>query len=225
MNTALIQTRSLLERQQLLNQQQHKHLTRKIHDEISQKMTLLALQLSLASSENGPPENWAGNCKDWASIVMELGQSVREITSELQPRIIDEFGLADALRGFAQSSARDLCCCCTFIAPHEDISLEPFAANELFGICREIVADIFVPAGVARVTIELEQRDETVLLHLRVNDDELGQERITEGALDAIAMHERLLCLDGAAELNYSTDTGSVVTLSVPANQPMACAA
>src|SRR5271168_1782061 len=136
MNTSLKQARSLLERQQLLNQQQHKQLARKINDEVSQKMTLLALQLSLASSENSPPENWAVNCKDWAGLVMELGQSVREITNELQPRIFDEFGLADALRWFANSSAKDLCCCCTFTAPNEDVSLEPFAANELFGICR-----------------------------------------------------------------------------------------
>jgi signal transduction histidine kinase len=129
------------------------------------------------------------------------------------------------LRGFALSSAKEICCACTFVAPNENITLEPFAAGELFGICREIVTDILAPAGVARVQIELEQMDETVSLRLRANDGELGQERITEGALEAIAMHERLLCLDGAAELNYTADTGSVVTLSVPANHhPMACA-
>jgi len=220
-----MQARSLLERQQSLNQQQHKLLARKIHDEISQKMTLLALQLSLASSQNSPPDNWADNCREWAALVLELGQSVREVTNELQPRIFDEFGLADALRGFALSSAKELCCCCTFIGPDENVSLRPFVANELLGICREIVADILVPAGVARVEIELEQRDETAILHLRANDDELGQERLTEEALNIIALNERLLCLDGAAELTYSPDTGSVVTLSVPANQPLVCAA
>ena len=223
MNTSLMQVRTLLERQQLLNRQQHKRLARKIHDEINQKMTLLALQLSMMSSDDTPPENWAGTCKDWASLVMELGQSVREITNELQPRIVNEFGLTDALRWFAQCSAKDLCCYCSFMAPNENISLEPFAANELFGICREIVADIFVPAGVARVEIELEEVEGAVRLHLRANDDELGQERIDEEALEDIAINERLLCLEGTAELNYSADTGSVITLSVPANQPMAC--
>jgi len=212
--------RALLERQQLLNLQQHKRLARKIHDEISQKMTLLALQLSLASLESSPPANWAGNCKDWASLVMELGQSVREITSELQPRILDEFGLTSALRWFAQFSTRDICC--AFIEPDENISLTPFAANELFGICREIVADILVPAGVACVEIEVEEKDGAVRLQLRANDNRLGRELITEKALAAIAMHERLLCLDGTAELNHSADAGSVVTLSVPASRPVA---
>jgi signal transduction histidine kinase len=209
-----------LARQQLLNQRQHKRLALRIHDEISQKMTLLALQLSLAASENSAPANWAAKCKDWASLVMELGQSVREITGELQPRILDEFGLAAALRWFAQSAARDICC--TVIAPNGGISLAPFAANELFGICREIVSDILVP-GVAHVEIELEQKDDAVRLHLRVNENGLGRELITEKALDAIAVHDRLLCLDGTAELNHSADAGSVITLSVPASRSMSC--
>jgi len=223
MNNAQTQVRALLERQQLLNQQQHKRLARKIHDEVNQKMTLLALQLSL-TSESSPPENWAGSCKDWATLVMELGQSIREITNELQPRILDEFGLSSALRWFAQCSAKDICCYCTFIAPRQNVSLSPFTANELFGICREIISDIFVPAGVARVEIELEESEGAIRLHLRANDDELGPQRIGEEALEDIAIKERLFCLDGTAELNYSTHTGSVVTLSVPVNQPMACA-
>lgn len=210
-------------RQQLLNQKQHKHLARRIHDEISQKMTLLTLQLSLAASDDSAPANWAAKCKDWSNLVLELGQSVRDITNELQPRILDEFGLVAAFRWFAQSLSSDICC--AFTAPKEDISLEPFTANELFGICREIVTDILLPAGVERIEIELEQKDGAVRLHLRANKNRLGREPVTEKALDAIAIPDRLLCLDGTAELNYSADTGSVLTLSVPGGRAVASAA
>ncbi len=215
-----MQVRALLARQELLNQRLHKRLARGIHDEISQKMTLLALQLSLAASEDSAPANWAAKCKGWAGLVMELGQSVREISNELQPRILDEFGLVAALRWFAQSSARDICC--TVIAPNEGISLAPFAANELFGICREIVTDILAPE-VARVEIELEHKDGAVRLQLRANDNGLARQLMTEKALEAIALHDRLLCLDGTAELNHSADAASVLTLTVPASCPLAC--
>ncbi len=219
-NTSYMQVRALLARQELLNQRLHKRLARGIHDEISQKMTLLALQLSLAASEDSAPANWAAKCKGWAGLVMELGQSVREISNELQPRILDEFGLVAALRWFAQSSARDICC--TVIAPNEGISLAPFAANELFGICREIVTDILAPE-VARVEIELEHKDGAVRLQLRANDNGLARQLMTEKALEAIALHDRLLCLDGTAELNHSADAASVLTLTVPASCPLAC--
>jgi signal transduction histidine kinase len=219
-STSQIQTRALLERQQLLNEQQHRRLARKIHDEISQKMTLLTLQLSLLSSESGPPLNWADHCNDWTRLVMELGQSIREITSELQPRILDEFGLASALRWFAQCSAGDICC--AFHGLDVNISLAPFVANELFGICREIVADILVPARAARVDVELEEKEGMVRLQLRASDPRPGLELITEKELAAIAVHDRLLCLDGTAELSHSARAGSVVTLTVPARRPTA---
>lgn len=64
-NTSYMQVRALLARQELLNQRLHKRLARGIHDEISQKMTLLALQLSLAASEDSAPANWAAKCKGW----------------------------------------------------------------------------------------------------------------------------------------------------------------
>lgn len=214
-NTALTQIRALLARQQVLNQQQHKRLARRIHDEISQKLTLLALQVSLASSDNTPPTNWAAKCQDWARLAMELGQSMREITNELQPRILDQLGLTAALRWLAQSLSKDIRC--VVLAPSEDISLPPFAANELFGICREIIADMLIPAGVVCVEIELEEKDGMARLHVRANDNGLGSELINEKTLDAIAIHERLLCLDGTAESSYSSDSGSEVTLSVPA--------
>jgi len=220
-NTSHMDVRALLARQQLMNQREHKRLARRIHDEISQKMTLLALQISLASSEKSPPANWAVKCKDWANLVMELGQSIRSVTNELQPRILDEFGLVAALRWFAQASAGDICC--TFIAPQEDIPLAPFAANELFGVCREIVTDILVP-DVSRVEIALEEKEGTVRLHLRADDNGLARELITETALDGIAAHDWLLWVDGSVELSHSAE-GSVVTLSVPSVRPLAFSA
>lgn len=98
-----IQVRALLARQQLLNQKHYKRLARKIHDEVSQKMTLLALQLSLASTKGDEPADWAKDCKDWADLVMQLGQSIRNITVELQPRVIDESGLASLSGGSPNS--------------------------------------------------------------------------------------------------------------------------
>ena len=143
-------------RQQLLNQQQHKHLARRIHDEISQKMTLLALQLSLASSDETAPEDWATKCKDWAALVMELGQSIRDITNELQPKMVDEFGLASACAGSRR--LRPPMSRCAIVAPAKDIALSPFAANELFALCRDIVTEILAPAGASTSKLNCNKR-------------------------------------------------------------------
>jgi signal transduction histidine kinase len=221
-NSSPKQARALLARHQSLSQRQHKLLARKIHDEVSQKMTLLTLQLSLASTDDGPPTNWSDKCKEWAGVVMELGQSIRDITSELQPKIIDASGLTAGLRWFAQSAAANHC---SFVAPENDVALNAFAANELFAICREMISDVLVPAGASPVEIKLEEQDDTVRLSLRVGESAPGSVPISEKTLETIALHDRMVCLDGSSALNHLPEGGCVVTLTLPISQPAACAA
>jgi signal transduction histidine kinase len=207
------EVKAQLARQLSLTQQQNRRLARKIHDEISQKMTLLSLQLSLAATEEAPPANWAAGCQKWADIVTEVGQAIREISAELQPRIINEFGLTAALRWFAQSTKQITC---AFAQPKEQIAVDVVTANELFSICREFALETLVSSGIPRVEIELEQREGIVVLAFRANDNEPGRELLTEQRLEPIALRERLQFLDGAAELSRSIEGGAVLTLSVP---------
>ena len=109
-NTSLNQYRALLARQQLLHQQQHKRLARRIHDEVSQQLTLLSLQLSLARADEKPPANWAQTCQKWSLMVLELGQNLRTIVNELQPRIMDDLGLGAALQWYAHSNPKGVHC-------------------------------------------------------------------------------------------------------------------
>jgi signal transduction histidine kinase len=211
MSPSLTQSRALLAHQQARSQQQHSRLARKIHDEISQKMTLLSLQLSLAASDETPPEDWAVKCKDWAAVVLDLGQAIRSITSELQPKIVDDTALTGALRWFAQTSANAISCVLT--TPKENISVPAFVGAELFEICRELVMEVFVPGGIARTEIALERTASTVQLRLRADDNA----KITDQTLEAMDLPDRLSCLDGNAEISRSPETGLVITLSVPA--------
>jgi signal transduction histidine kinase len=223
-HTALIQSRALLARQQLLHQHQHKRLARRIHDEISQQLTLLSLQLSLAVSDSKTPANWTQQCQQWSSTVLELGQTVRSIMNELQPRILDEFGLTAALQWFVRTSPKNVKC--DLQLPEAPVPLPPASANELFAVCRDIVNEVFASNGVTEATIVVEQENEAlrVLLGCKENNPELAS--VVSKAMDALSVHERLLCLDGAVEINQDSLHGVAITLSLPVNrQPLSRAA
>lgn len=175
-------------------------------------MTLLTLQISLASSDDNPPADWAAKCRDWAALVMELGQTIRSISNEMQPSVVDEHGICGALRWFAQKAAGEVNC--AIVAETDDISLDPFAANELVAICRELVIEILAPGGVTNIEIEVEQKTGEVRVQVRPAAGSL-KGVLTEGALQTLAAHERMLCLKGTAEIS-ETDSGSAVTLTVP---------
>jgi signal transduction histidine kinase len=154
--------------------------------------------------------------------VTQLGESIREISSELQPRILKDTGLGSALRWFAQAVKN---ISCVFTPPSKDIVMDVLAANELFAICRELVAEVLAPAGVSGVEIGLEQDGEIVHLHLRVADGEAGRKLFSGQTLDGLAAQDRLSCVDGTLELDYPAEGGCVLTLSAPASGAAACAA
>ena len=217
LNSSLIQYRALLARQQLLHQQQQKRLARRIHDDISQQLTLLALQLSLATSDPKSQGNWAQHCKQWSNIVLDLGQNLRSIINELQPRIIDELGLAAALQWYVNSCPKGIHC--ELFLPEAPVALPPIAANELFSVCRDIVGEIFSPNGITEATFALEQANDQVQLCLRVpQQDPLLMPLISQG-LDALSIHERLFCLDGSVQTHQGPPNGLAITVSMSASR------
>jgi two-component system sensor histidine kinase UhpB len=212
-NSSSIQFRALLARQQLLQQQHYRRLARRIHDDVSQKLTMLSLQLSLATLAEKPPVNWAQKCQEWNNLVVELGSILREITNELRPRILDELGLVAALRWFASSRPDGISCEVT--APAEPVVVPPVTANEVFALCREIVTDVFAPNGVTEMSLDLEQEINLLRVHLRIRAAKPGFDPLTIQSLDTLSIHERMACIDGAAEVDPLPGRGYTVTLSV----------
>ena len=222
-DSSLIQFRALLARQHAFQQKQHRRLARRIHDDVSQKLTLLALRLSMAGLEQNPPSNWTQKCQEWNTMVVELGEVLRDISDELRPPILDDLGLVAALQWFADSRPQDICC--RVITPDEPVTLAPFAANELFALCREIVAEVFAPSGVTEMTIELEQFDGLLQVQLRAQTVKPGSDPMTFQALDPLSVHERLACVDGAAVIEQREGQEFAVTLSVRTAHRAVCTA
>src|ERR1700722_15339769 len=216
-NSSLIQYRALIARQQLLQQQQHKRLARRIHDDVCQQLTLLSLQLSLALSDAKSQARWAQHCQQWSTMVMELGQNLRHILNELQPRILDDLGLAAGRQWYTRSNPAGIHC--ELVLPEAPVALPPVAANELFSICRDIVNEVFGPNGVTEATLAVEQTDDQVRLHLRTQQQNLAQAPLISKALDALSIHERLFCLDGSIETQQDPAAGLAISLSVPVSR------
>ena len=219
-NSHPIEFRALLVQQQLLQQQQRKRLARKIHDQVSQKLTLLSLQLSLALLDQKPPANWAQKCKDWNTTALELGAILREITGELRPRILHDNGLVDALEWFSNSCPKGICC--QYNRPNAPVTLPSAAGNEVFALCREIVTDFFAPSGVTQIGIELEQTNHWLRLRLVVLATKADSLPIPVHGLEPLLMQDRLICVDGNAEVDAQPGKGFSVTLCLQNEAPVA---
>jgi signal transduction histidine kinase len=224
LNTVLIQSRALLARQQVLHQKQHKRLARRIHDDVAQQLTMLALQLSMAQSEEKTRDNWAQNCSQWSDTLVTLGKTLRNIISELQPRILDDLDLGTALQWYAFSCPQGVNC--HFHLPKKPVVLPPSAANELFVICRDIISEVFAPNDIKEASVTLEQMQDAFHVRMSVGQINPELEEQVSSALDGLSIHERLFCVEGSFETQHDPVHGLAIIVSIPViRQPVSHAA
>jgi signal transduction histidine kinase len=187
-------------------------------------LTLLSLQLSLALTSSKPPEDWEKQCQQWSAMVLKVGHNLRYIIDELQPQILDEFGLSAALQWFAESSPEGIEC--RVVMPETPEAIPPATANEIFAICRDIVHEVFASSGTKKLTIAVEQSHDLVRVRLRADEENSELTASASRTLDALSVHERLFCVDGSVETQEDPANRLVITLSVPnCRQPVSHAA
>lgn len=212
----LEQLRDLTARQQAIHDLERKRLARRMHDDLSQKATVLAFELSLLSMDMENKQQarpWRKKLKHLCGLINDLGLSIRSITNELHPKVLEEFGLVAALECLAQAQQVP----CTFTSPAEEILLPPSVSAGVYGVVESTLNTIFLPAQCSRLEISLVRLKGRAQLRLcGEHPSRAVQARTPEAGLDWLAIEERIESLGGSIKLSPVRGVGSVVTIILP---------
>jgi signal transduction histidine kinase len=211
MNSLPQQLELLLARRQATTAEIHQRLAHRIHDEISEKLTILALQLSLEAG-NEIAVDWKEKCNEWSKVVIELCHSAREINDELQPRLLDQLGLTAGLQWYARKHGTEMNL--SFTPPCEGIPLPPEIATELFTVCRELLTQLYPRIKAKHVDIQAEESDGLFWLHFRGDDNGFGRKADPERDLDILSLQERVRRMGGSLQLATAPGSGTSIVLS-----------
>jgi len=90
--------RELTSHLQIVREEERTHIAREIHDELGQALTALKMDLHwLKSKLDGKETLLSEKTKSMSDLVESTVQSVRRISSELRPSLLDDFGLSAAM--------------------------------------------------------------------------------------------------------------------------------
>ena len=124
--------------------------------------------------------------------------TVRRISSELRPGILDDLGLVAALEWQAQQFAARTGIRCQFDAVVETHELSQEQATALFRICQEALTNILRHAQATRVTIMVEEGANELILEVKDNGRGITEEERTGSrSLGLIGMRERAQLIGG----------------------------
>ncbi|HET9371198.1 MAG TPA: ATP-binding protein [Vicinamibacterales bacterium] len=212
-------TLSSLNRRLLQAQEQERtRLARELHDDVCQRMTLLAIDLDQLGK--ALPED-AGDArsriKELNDAVAALGSDIQGISHRLHSSKLEFLGLAGALRAFCRevSAQRGV----TIDYAHKDVPtpLPEDVALSLFRVAQEALGNALKHSGASHYFVRI--RGSVDAVSLEVVDDGAGFDvaAAMEGeGLGLVSMRERLNLVGGELHIASKPGAGTTVRAFVP---------
>jgi PAS domain S-box-containing protein len=212
------QLRQLLQRLELIREEERSRIARELHDELGQELTALKFDLSglTTALQSSQKRSALETAKGMEGQISNLMNVVRRISTELRPPILDHLGLGAALEWQAGEFAKK-----TGIACDVDIAIEPSLSSEastaLLRIYQEILTNVARHARATRVRTQVRKEGQSLLLS--VTDDGVG---LTSAhwndptSLGLLGMRERAALIGATIRLERPEGTGTLITLTLP---------
>jgi PAS domain S-box-containing protein len=212
------QLRSLSERLFHVQEQEKQHLARELHDEIGQELTAVKINLTSLGTASGDNSL---RLEEAIALVDNLLRQVRQISLDLHPSLLDDLGLAPAVRSLLDQQARRAGIRTQFYAAEPLDDIDPAIKTAGFRIAQEAITNVLRHAKARVLHIRLHTKAEH--LHIRISDDGVGfnvaqieaRARRVRG-FGLVGMRERAALVGGRFRVMSSPDRGTIVKVSLP---------
>jgi PAS domain S-box-containing protein len=201
-------------------------IARELHDELGQLLTALKMDVAwLRERLPGHEAELGDKARQMSELLDQTVASVRRISADLRPLMLDDLGLADAAGWLVEDFARRSGIECRIdLAPHELLdAVERNIAIAVYRVLQESLTNIARHAGAKHAWMSLEMADGEI--RLEVEDDGRGiaaEDLAKARSLGLKGMRERATYLGGEFEVSRAARGGTRVTLRLPvqARQP-----
>ncbi|MBN1440715.1 MAG: sensor histidine kinase [Anaerolineales bacterium] len=209
--------RSLYRKVVAAQEDERGRLARDLHDGVLQD--LCAISRDLKALENEPVVR-----EDSASgLAVRSGEAVhmlRAICHDLRPPLLQQ-GLAAALKGLIELTAKDTRTSLSLEVPENEIRLPDETAVAVFRIAQEALRNAVKHADASEIEVRLTEYPDR--LRLTVTDDGRGihggadlSRFVAQGHFGLAGMRERAAMIGGRLEVQTAPDYGTAMVLELP---------
>lgn len=212
------QLRSLAARLQDIREEERARLARQIHDELAQNLTALKLDLWWLGKKlpAGARELRDKACSMTALLDSTI-HSVRRISTELRPGVLDDLGLAAAIEWQTREFQAQTGIPCSFHSLLVEPEVDRERSTALFRILQEALANIVCHSSANQVAVSLQDSGNRLVLEVRDDgcgiDDDAVQAPMSLGLA---GMRERARLLGGDVDVVGHKGRGTTVTAAIP---------
>ena len=208
--------RNLASHLQNIREEERKYVAREIHDELGQQLTGIKMDVSAIFKKVKAVDNTQETAFKQVLDMLNLSvKTVRKISSQLRPSMLDDLGLPAAIEWQAHEFTKRTGVVCVFNNKLNNEIFTPEIQSNLFRILQESLTNIMRHAFAKNVIIDLQNINNSVCL--TVSDDGKGfNQKLSKPTLGLLGMKERALMIKGNFKIETVKGKGSVVRISVP---------
>jgi PAS domain S-box-containing protein len=209
------QLRALAARLESIREEERKRVAREIHDQLGQALTAIKLDLSSLLYElPAEQRNLSKRGSPLLQLIDETIESVRRISTELRPGMLDDLGLVATVEWAAEEFEARTGTKCHLDLPQEAIGIAPETATAVFRIFQETLTNVARHSNATEVKVRLAAADGVLTLQVHDNGRGIAEDELTRpSSLGILGMRERAMLLGG--ELNITADPGKGTTVRV----------
>lgn len=204
-----------LSRLVVAQENERKRLSRELHDGIAQELLTVALRLRMAQERIDDKD--ARTLLDEALAGIDLIQSeVHNLSVELRPSTLDNFGLVSALRSQAVVLERAYGAHVSFEVPLEIGRFDPDVETQVYRICQEAMLNACKYSGADQVFVSISKSADW--LNVTIADQGVGfnveAPTIRGSGCGLSGMRERAKSIGGVLNVESSNQGTSVVLVA-----------
>lgn len=209
--------RSLTRKLQEIREEERTRIAMELHDELGQVLT--AIKIDLNSLIKKPPykKEIPQKVAPIISLVEDTINTVRKISSELRPVILDRLGLLAAIEWQIDEVRKRLGIKTQTNLPEEIAGLTKEQEVAIFRTFQEITTNISRHSKATEIAVSITTDKEKLMMIVRDNGIGFTPETISKkGGLGLLGMKERIKSVGGFMEINSKINFGTEIKIFIP---------
>jgi signal transduction histidine kinase len=200
-------------------EEERRRIARDLHDDVNQELAALSIALSRLGDRLPP-----GTSTDFADELARLdartgllSESIRQLSHELHPGLLQHVGLVAALRGYCRRFTREHGVPVTFHADGDLETVPPDVGLCLYRVVQEGLGNVAKHAGAGKARVTVEGRGREIVL--TIGDDGRGFDPLearSRRGLGLLSLAERVRLVGGHLVVEAQPLHGTELRIVVP---------
>ncbi|MBI5464405.1 MAG: PAS domain S-box protein [Ignavibacteriales bacterium] len=205
-------------------EEERRRISREIHDGLGQMLTAIKFNLEVVEDTITAGDEDRRRIEDMKTLLDNVMKEAREISYNLMPGVLVDFGLSPALQLLVEQYGKRHDVKAVFQAHGISERFDPALEVGLYRITQEALQNIGKHARATEITVQLVRHAAGV--NLSIEDNGVGMDQkpnltraMELGGMGLAGMRERATTFGGTLTIDSALNAGTTITVEIPLNE------